>query len=220
MQITLIKKWRRWLCFMLLGIITAGCAGVPPFPPHQRAAVAAADIHTAMERCWLNGQRRYLCRNSGVLDVPGRKIALQGLVRVDSVADSARLVALDSMGTRLFDISIDARDYTVNYMLEQLRAHPRLAAVVAASVRAVFLSPYVAGTPQLVADGSRWLVDGAAARFEFGGRPLRLQRRLLRGDNECQVDYYAYGGDFPGGIVLDATGYSLTLWIEEVKQLP
>jgi len=213
-----------------------GCAPPLPFAAHKFEALPQLTSVQLLENCWLSGEQRYLCRHSGLLEVFGRKIPLDGVVKIDSMSNTARLVAMDSMGVKLFDISINAADYQVNYLLPQLAKHPKLPKMIATSVRRIFLQPQPRSQDIVRRLTDEYILKAADGKtqFSFVGLPIRLRSKVRRSELEnWRVDYYQYK-DFlpftgvvdsiavwaPSGIVLDdSSGFRLTLWIQELRQL-
>jgi len=178
---------------------------------------------------WLSGTNRYLCRQSGVLKLPWREVPLQGVMRLDGAQQEARLVAMDGMGVKLFDLTVTPDSSTVNYLLPLLEEHPQLPEVVASSVRHIFLSPRptaadhlqtrCAGQPYRLISSQQ-----SGTVFTFAGDPIRLQSvHVDRAGENWQVDYFNYTHEeslwVPMMVVLDDENYRLTLWMEEVRQL-
>lgn len=218
-------------CGALLLAGLAGCATVPPFaaptlvplPPRTAAAVAASD--------WSQTQEPLTIRQSALLQMAGRSWMLNGLLLLDPAAGSARLVALDDMGVKLFDLSVTAAGSEVHYLLPPLERVPGLMATIAASVRRIYVDPRPNEHDILQIHPDRYLLRRSDAEgetlFLFGGEPLQLleKSRRVTGDARggWQVRYYEYrtlgGLDWPRGIVLsdEAAGLRLTLWLESVK---
>jgi hypothetical protein len=218
----------------VLSLLVA-CAS-PPFPRHKLAALPELTSAQLLEKCWLSGGQRYLCRHSGLLEVFSRKIPLEGVVKVDTQSNTARLVAMDSMGVKLFDLSITGVDYQLNYLLPQLAKHEKLPQMIATSVRRIFLAPQPTVQDELRRLDDEYILashDGNT-QFSFIGLPLRLRSKVMHSAIEhWRVDYYQYTDFFlttgakdtnsvwaPSGIVLDdAGGFRLTLWIQELRKL-
>ena len=227
----------KWLLFPLLmcGLLV-GCAS-PPSPPFNRHTPEAMPQLTTvqlLEDCWLTGGHRYLCRHSGLLEIFMRKVPLEGVLKLDTVSNEARLVALDTMGVKLFDVSVTAANYQLNYLLPLLEEHRQLPEMVAKSVRQIFLRPHPDSQDLLTRTSHEYRLQSQSdpgIQFRFSGMPVRLHSKMMNSDQQhWQVDYYQYKNQpqsgrqgslwAPTGIVLnDDSGFSLTLWIEEIKIL-
>jgi len=216
------------LIALLLAVVLTAC-GRPTLPPHSGAVSEGLSPLQLVTQHWLSGTQRYLCRQSGVLKLSWREIPLQGVLRIDCAAHEARLVAMDSMGVKLFDVTVTGEDMSLNYLLPLLEEHPQLPKVVAQSVRRIFLTPQPQAGDRLLprCDGQPYrLVSDAqsGAEFTFGGDPIRLQTiRVATDDENWQVDYFNDSDSgmlrTPTMIVLDDKNYRLTLWMEEVRKL-
>nr|WP_320050713.1 hypothetical protein [uncultured Desulfuromonas sp.] len=219
---------RHWLILVLCCLTLSAC-GRPALPPHAAGVVEGLEAQQLVTNHWLSGTNRYLCRQSGVLKLRWREVPLQGVLRIDGGLHEARLVAMDSMGVKLFDLSVTPDDMTLNYLLPLLEDHPQLPKVVADSVRRIFLTPQptVADRLQPRVVGQPYRLDSATddgTVFTFGGDPIRLQEtRVDVTGEDWQVDYFDYAQFgalwVPRMIVLDDENYRLTLWMEEVRQL-
>ena len=162
------------LLVLLLCVALTAC-GRPTLPPHSTTIVDGLTRQQLLARHWLSGTNRYLCRQSGVLKLRWREFPLQGVLRIDSTVHEARLVAMDSMGVKLFDLSVTDQDMTLNYLLPLLEEHPQLPKVVADSVRRIFLTPQPQPEDQLQSrcSGQPYQLVGDAASGLF----LRLAGR-------------------------------------------
>lgn len=228
---------------VLWSLVVAACAPSVPFTSHTPQPMPELTTRQLLDGCWLRSGQRYLCRHSGLLEVFTRQIPLEGVVKVDTVKNEARLVAMDSFGVKLFDIAVSGDHYQLNYLLPLLEEHRELPKLVASSVQHIFLAPYPQLSDQVQRSENRYtlLPADSEVRFEFVGMPVRLSSKIVHtGQEQWQVNYYHYhdfaaaapgsntpaadGGHdglwAPGGIVLDDhSGYRLTLWIQEIREL-
>ncbi|MCD6525912.1 MAG: DUF3261 domain-containing protein [Desulfuromonas sp.] len=227
---------------LLFLLLSSGCAKGPFLPHPQPPLPISPQLSKTqlLEKCWLAPGHRYLCRHSGVLKLLWREIPLEGMIRFDTTLQQARLVGMDSMGVKLFDLSVTATDHTLNYLLPLLEEHPQLPEMVASSVRHIFLTPNPQPEDRLTRVGEdevyQYVLSSARDEeviFTFGGDPVHLQQKTYHFDRRHgRVDYYEYGdqdGDqnvdqdgmlVPAGIVLeDDSGYRLTLWVQEIREL-
>lgn len=243
MVISEIIQCGKILILLLCCLSLAACAPSGPFKHHISQPMPPVSGQQLLDNCWLTIGHRYLCRHSGLLEVFTRKIPLEGVVKVDTSKNEARLVAMDSMGVKLFDIAVTAASYQLNYLLPVLEEHPQLPQMVAKSVQHIFLAPYPQVDDQLERTASGYTLASpvSGAIFSFIGRPVRLNAKVVnKGKEQWQVNYYDYiefagaasgsgvatdatvkrGLWAPTGIVLDDdSGFSLTLWIQEIREL-
>lgn len=222
-------KWRLLnLSLMLVGcVLLFGCATYP-FERHQPQPLPVLTAQQLVDNWWLAPGHRYLCRHSGLLEVFMRKVPLEGVVKIDTTEQTARLVAMDTMGVKLFDLFVTKHSHQLNYLLPMLEEHPQLPKMVAQSLRAIFLHPNPSPQDRLIRRERRSVlvsadVDGSS--FEFIGMPVRLNRKVVDSTaNSWNVEYNQYrdqnGLWAPTGIVLtDVSGFRLTLWIQEIREL-
>jgi hypothetical protein len=148
-------------------------------------------------------------------------------MELDPRGRRARLVALEGMGLKLFDLTVTADGVEVNHLIPDLRRHPGLAEAVAASVRRIFFQPQPVPTDRLEIGSREYRLRRTGTdeiNFVFGGDPpLLLEKRSLGPAGDWWVGYYQYrelgGRQIPEGIFLQdrRAGYTLTLWLESVK---
>jgi len=221
------SKWQSLKLAMVLVCcaLVVGCAN-HPFERHQPQPLPELTAQQLVDSWWLVTGHRYLCRHSGLLEVFMRKVALEGVVKVDTTQQTARLVAMDTMGVKLFDLLVTKQGHQLNYLLPLLEEHPQLPKMVAKSLRAIFLQPNPSVQQRLIRRERRSvLVADSGDSFEFIGMPVRLNRKVVSSEQHSwNVEYNQYldqnGLWAPTGIVLtDDSGFRLTLWIQEIREL-
>lgn len=215
------------VCALLIG--AAGCASAPRFPANRltpTAPVSAAELASGL---WSTRPGSLLVRQSALFEFRGMQVPVAGLMKLDPKAKSARLIGMNDMGVKLYDISIDTEGSQANFMVPELSRYPGFAEAVALSVRRIFLTPEPAAGDRLEIAADRYLLNselpgGASVRFTLGGEWRQLLEKSVAGPAETwRASYYQYaergGRPFPGGIVLedDRAGYRLTLWTESVE---
>ena len=147
------------------------------------------------------------------------RVPIAGVMKLDLAARQARLVGMNDMGVKLYDISVDPAGSRANFVMPELARYPGFAEAVGLSVRRIFLEPRPAPDDALTLSRDSYRLE-----FLLGGARAQLLEKSCRG-RACswRVRYYQYQHDkgslFPGGIVLDddRAGYRLTLWIESVE---
>ncbi|BCR03189.1 hypothetical protein DESUT3_02580 [Desulfuromonas versatilis] len=215
---------------LLLAALAAGCA---PSPVPQaliapaRPGLSAEQLAAAL---WSADPQRLRLRQTARFSFRGRSVPMIGMMELDTASQQARLVAVNEMGVKLFDLSVSEDAVRENYLLPQLARYPRFGEAVGASLRRVFLAPRPRpGEDTLAAaDGGYRLSgerDGQQVAFLFGGEPVRLVEKGAEGDQgEWRAVYADYqpgaGTFFPRQIVLEdrRAGYRLDLRIESVKR--
>jgi hypothetical protein len=172
-----------------------------------------------------------MIRQSALFEFEGARVPITGMMQLDLAVKSARLVGMNDMGVKLYDISVDATSSQAHFVIPELAGYPGFSEAVAVSVRRIFLVPEPAPDDTVERTSTTYLLtrkkdDGATIRFTLGGADAQLLEKSWRGPDESwRVRYYQYqrhqGQLFPGGILLEdeRAGYRLTLWTESVDKI-
>ena len=220
-----------WLPRTMLGLLlllASGCATVP-FANTVTTPTTPSSVAELSGALWNSGSGKLLVRQSALFEFGRKSIPIAGIMKLDLAAKSARLVGMNEMGVKLYDISIDVASSKTNFIIPDLAAYPGFTEAVAASVRRIFLYPQPGQGDMLERTATHYLLSrniaGGTVAFTLGGADRQILEKTFRGDAESwRVRYYQYqkqqGQLFPGGIVLDdeVAGYRLTLWIESVEK--
>jgi hypothetical protein len=217
------------LLFVALLLLVSACTPVP-FPPTQLTPTVPCPSTTLTDGLWSAGSGSLLIRQSALFELQGMKVPIAGVMKLNLTAQSARLVGMNDMGVKLYDLSVDATTSTTHFIIPDLARYPGFSEAVAVSVRRIFLAPQPAPSDLLKRSSTSYLLsrksgDGGTLRFLFGGAEAQLLEKSSQGPAESwRVRYYQYqrqaGRIFPGGIILEdeQAGYRLTLWIESVEK--
>lgn len=222
-------------------LLLAGCASLPvnpgelapalPFALTELAPALPSTAAALTGGLWSAGREILMVRQSALFELQGMRVPIAGIMKLDLGARRARLVGMNDMGVKLYDISVDAVSSRTHFVVPELARYPGFAEAVAASVRRIFLAPAPAADDLLRLAPDSYLLSredaaGGKLLFTLGGAQRQLLETSFRGRAESwRVRYYQYrtgqGGIFPGGIVLDdrQAGYRLTLWIESVEKI-
>jgi len=210
-------------------LLSTGCASVP-FAGTELTPTLPRTAEALREGLWNAGTDTLMIRQSALFELKGMRVPIAGIMKLDLGAKEARLVGMNDMGVKLYDISVDAASSRSHFVIPELARYPGFAEAVALSVRRIFLAPDPAPGDLLTVAPKSYLLTrqsgaGAALSFTLGGGGAQLLEKSCRGPAESwRVRYYQYqrsqGRLFPGGIVLDddQAGYRLTLWIESVEK--
>jgi outer membrane biogenesis lipoprotein LolB len=219
---------KKLLSITFLLLLTACAAPAPapnPVVEQARRGLTAGDLAAAV---WTARPQVWRMRQTAKFSFRGRNVPMIGMMELDTRRNEARLVAINQMGVKLFDLSVREDGGTENYLLPQLARYPRFGEAVAASLRRIFLVPVPAPeTGELrEAEGGYRLSekrDGAQVAFLFGGDPVRLVEKSAQGKDQWRVVYLDYrqvaGQSYPKEIVLEdrQAGYRLDLRIDGVR---
>ncbi len=212
----------------LILLLVSACTTVP-FAPTELTSTIPRTVQELSAKSWDSGTGSVMIRQSALFEFEGMQAPIAGIMKLDLAAKYARLIGMNDMGVKLYDISVDTTSSQAHFIIPDLAGYPGFAEAVAVSVRRIFLSPQPAQDDSLDLTPTSYLltretgVDGGTTRFTFGGSDAQLLEKSFSGPaGDWKVRYYLYqhrqGRLFPGGIVLDdrRAGYRLTLWIESV----
>jgi hypothetical protein len=218
----------RFLLAALL-LLMSGCT-TAPFPRPALTPTVPCTAAALTAGLWSAGSGSLLIRQSALFELHGLRVPMTGVMKLDLTAQSARLVGMNDMGVKLYDLSVEATTSATHFLVPELARYPGFSEAVALSVRRIFLAPAPAADDSLERTATRYLLtreddDGGRLRFTFGGAAAQLLEKSAQGPAASwRVRYYQYqpwsGYLFPAGIVLDdeQAGYRLTLWIESVEK--
>jgi hypothetical protein len=213
---------------VLLAWLLTACSTVP-FAPTKLTEVKPRSAAELVAGQWSTGKGILVVRQSAVFELHGMKVPVAGLMKLDTAAHEARLVGMNEMGVKLYDISVYPDKSEAHFVMPELARYPKFAEAVGTSVRRIFLEPLPSPDDRLTMEKNRYLLTrksgGDTVSFVFGGPEAQLLEKSGKGKSgSWRVRYYQYqdlqGIVFPGGIVLDddGAGYRLTLWIESVEK--
>ena len=228
-QLFAVPLRRLLTALLLLTLLPLGGCATVEFAATIPVPTSPASIRALIDGLWSATPGSLLVRQSALFELQGMRVPISGVMRLDPAAKTARLVGLNDMGVKLYDISVDATSSRTNFLVGELASDPGFAEAVALSVRRIFLAPQPAAGDRLEITPESYLLtregsSGATVRFILGGADRQLLEKSVRGPAESwRVGYYQYrpgpGRLFPGGIVLEdrQAGYRLTLWTEKVE---
>lgn len=216
------------LLMAALLFLASGC-GTVPFAPTELIPAAPRSAAALTGGLWDAGTGSVLIRQSALFELRGMRVPIAGVMKLSRGDRSARLVGMNDMGVKLYDISVERASSRVNFVIPELAQYPGFAEAVAASVRRIFIEPAPSPEDALTLAPKSYLLTRESGRetlrFLFGGARAQLLEKSCSGEAcSWRVRYYQYqqrqGSLFPGGIVLDddRAGYRLTLWIESVEK--
>ncbi len=223
-----MRRPQLWIVLWLAAMLLGGCASVP-FEAPRLGPTRELTVAELLEPFWLDEAAIYRIRQSGVFQLRGMKLPLEGFMELDAGHRRARLVALEGMGLKLFDLTVTAESVEVHQLLPDLRKHPGLPEAVAESVRRIFFQPQPSRDDRLEIGTREYRLRRAGPEeltFVFGGEPpLLLTKRSEGASGDWRIGYYQYrdmgGQQIPEGIFLQDQrgGYTLTLWLESVRRI-
>lgn len=218
------------LLLTALMLLTTACTTVP-FVPTELVRTTPRSAAELSGGLWNSGRESLMIRQSALFEFEGARLPITGIMKLDLAAKGARLVGMNDMGVKLYDISVDTTSSQAHFIIPDLASYPGFSEAVAVSVRRIFLAPEPAPDDTVERTATSYLLtrkrdDGVTIRFTLGGADAQILEKSWRGPDESwRVRYYQYqrrqGQFFPGGILLedDLAGYRLTLWTESVDKI-
>jgi outer membrane biogenesis lipoprotein LolB len=206
---------------LLASLLLAGCAGLPchrsePVSLEGRGPAEIVAQAAAATPAKLNQF------NSIVFEFAGQKFLGIGFMEIDRQERSFRVICLNPMGVKLFDLSGNDNGTTMNFAIEPLARAGDIATAVGNDIRRIYfdLTPRANATPR---PGKHRLTygGGVATGYQehlFAGTGDLVEKRLY--DDQLiswQVTYHDYrekgGKRSPGTIVFTdyRNGYQLTI---------
>lgn len=215
--------------FLALMLFVASACSTVPFAPTELVPAPHKSTAELLNGLWNSGDGKLLIRQSALFELQGMRVPIAGIMKLDLAARSARLVGMNDMGVKLYDVSVDSTTSHANFVIPDLARYPGFTAAVGVSVRRIFLEPVPSQEDALTISRTSYQLtrksSDTTVSFLFGGAYGQLLEKSCRGkDASWRVRYYQYqqlqGRLFPGGVVLedDQAGYRLTLWIESVEK--
>lgn len=221
---------RRLFPAALLLTVLCACAPAVPFAPPTLTPTRPLTSGELLTPLWTAPDGIWRLRQSGLFELRGRRLPLSGFLQLDTRRQTARLVGMNDMGVKFFDLTVMPETTQEHFLLPELAATPGLSGAVATAVRRIFLVPQPRPDDVLDIGRDRYRLSRREAagtvEFLFGGEPPLLLEKSTRGAvGEWRARYYEYrdvaGRRLPGGIVLEdaRAGYRLTLWLEEARKV-
>jgi hypothetical protein len=224
-----MSRWHGYFLFMVLLLALTGCSTVP-FRSTELVDSTPTTSAALVAQLWSSASGKYLVRQSALFEFQGGRTAIEGVMKLDLDKKLGRLVAMNELGVKLFDLAVDRTGSEALFVLPELAAYPGFTEAVATSVRRIFLAPEPHRDDTLTLERQRYRLSrstgGKDFSFIIGGHEAQLlEKSCVSEQEQWQVRYYEYSREqqllpFPRGIVLDdqLAGYRLTLWLESVDK--
>jgi len=208
----------------------AACAPYPqqlelhePCPQELSAGAVVADH-------WLGAADIWRLRHSALLELRGRKLALEGFMILDLVQQRLHMVAMNDMGLVFFELIVTPEGQELRRALPQLQQQSGLAEGIASSLRRIYLEPQPQKTDSAQMDKTRlhlWRpVTAGDLSFVFDCNGRLRETRQSSSAQEWQVVYENYQliaeRGVPEKIVMKdlQQAVTLTLWQREIRLEP
>lgn len=210
-------------------LFVVACAPYPqrlvlrePCPQELSAGVVVADH-------WLAAADTWRLRQSALLELRGRKLALEGFMILDLAQQRLHMVAMNDMGLVFFELIVTPEGQELRRALPQLQ-QPGLAEGIASSLRRIYLEPrpQTTDSAQMRTTSLRLWRSVATGDLSFvfdcNGRLRKTRQRSAT--QEWQVVYENYQliaeRGVPEKIVMSdfQQAVTLTLWQREITLEP
>ncbi|MDX9710781.1 MAG: hypothetical protein RBT64_14650, partial [Trichloromonas sp.] len=131
---------RQGIVGLCLALLLGGCATVP-FDGPRLAPTRILTTTELLAADWRAAPGRWRIRQLGLFELRGLRLPMEGFLELDNDERRVRLVALEGLGLKLFDLTVTVDGVEVHHLLPDLAKDPRLAEAIATSVRRIFLAP-------------------------------------------------------------------------------
>jgi len=203
-------------------MLLCGCAEMP-FKQVEPFSLDRVEPKQQLERYRAKMPESMNLLNSIVFEFAGQKFLGLGILEINSRERSFRVVCLNPMGVKLFDLSGDDSGTITNYAIEPLATLGNIATAVSADIRRIYFdtipkenaTPHRCGSRTLFGGGTP---DGYLEHVFAGAVPDLVEKRFY--DDQLiswRVGYYEYeersGRRYPRGIIITdyKKGYQLTI---------
>jgi hypothetical protein len=215
------------LAIPLFVMLFTGCATVHFSQP---ASVSIRDIEPGqlLERFKANLPETVSSLNSVVFEYAGISFLGLGFVEIDRSKGTFRVICLNPMGVKLFDLSGDKDVTTTNFAIEPIAKYGEIGAAVAADIRRIYFDLLPPPDTEPRKGAYRFIYGSATPKgyqeHIFAGIEGDLTEKRFYSDQfiSWQVTYHDYknigGKRYPQGIVLTNYSDAYQLVIREKEQ--
>ena len=203
-------------------LFTAACTPAV-FTKWQSESISTINPADLVERYRSSLPETLNSLNSIVFDYAGIKFLGLGFIEIDRKNESFRVVCLNPMGVKLFDLSGDKKGTITNFAIEPMAKQGDIAALVAADIRRIYFDLIPASSLEPWKSEYRLLYGGGTPsgylEHIFIGVNGDLSEKRFYTDQfiSWQVTYHDYvntgGKRYPKGIILTnyRDGYQLVI---------
>ncbi len=216
------------LIILIVGfILVTGCASVP-FRETPLVSLESAAPHNVLENFQASVPENFQVLNSVVFEYNWRKFLGIGSVEIDRRDNQFKLVCLNPMGVKLFELSGDRNAIVTHYALDALMQYGDLPTAVGNDIRRIYFDVVPSASAQ-VSQGKytisfRQPAGAGYMEYVFAGKDRDLIEKSYYENDDLlwRVSYYEYrqqnGKHYPQGIVLVnyQYGYQLTVRQKEL----
>lgn len=213
---------------LLLGFLLAGCA-VSPFQQTVTGSIAGLAPETVVAAAGKREPAEISMLNTIVFEFAGQQFLGLGFLEVQPLAGSFRVICLNPMGVKLFDLAGDNGRVTTNFAMQPLASYGNIASAVAFDIKRIYFNRLPADDAMHYQLNNRLIFgkgqpDGYLEHV-FAGSPGELVEKRFYADQyiSWSVGYFDYGDSngkrYPRGIILTDYKGGYRLVIREKEQL-
>lgn len=215
------------LLFMLM-LVAAGCGSIP-FQETVFVPFGSEDPRILVERFQQGTPASYRLLNTVVFEYNWRKFSGIGLVDIDARNKLFKIVCLNPMGVKLFELSGDQSRTTTHYAIAALATRGDVATAVGNDIRRIYFDPVPAPEARIWKGkykiSFRQPSGPGSLEYVFAGEGGYLIEKKYFEDGGLvwKASYYEYrdreGKCFPQGIVFlnYQFGYRLIVKVKEIR---
>lgn len=212
---------------ILLLFLSAGCSTVP-FRGPERVPLAAGDARSLVERFQRGIADSFQLLNTVVFEYNWRTFSGLGYLDIDRSAGVFKVVCLNPMGVKLFELSGDRHSVTNHYTIAAFARYGDVTSTVGNDIRRIYFDLVPAAGASIWKQKYRIRFrqpsGSGTLEFVFSGADGDLVEKNYYGDGgiHWRASYYEYreqnGKRFPQGIVFlnYQYGYRLTVRQKEL----
>jgi len=217
----------RTVLLCILMFVSTGCASIP-FQETVLVPIGSGDPRTLVERFQKNMPASYHLLNTIVIEYAWRKFTGIGFVDIDTRNKQFKVVCLNPMGVKLFELSGDQNKTTTHYAIPALTKNGDVATAIGDDIRRIFFDP-VPSSDARIGKGKYKIrfqqpFEPGSMEYVFGGEVPDLIEKNYYGNDGIvwRTSYYEYrdwdGMRFPQGIIFHQYqyGYRLIIRVKEI----
>lgn len=217
----------RLAALFLAAVLLAGCATVP-FRATPPADMSAVEPRLLLEQYRETLPEHFQLLTSVVFDYRWRSFAGIGMVEVDRGTQAFRIVCLNPMGVKLFELSGDADKTVAHFVMPQfMEQGGDFPTTIGNDLRRIYFD--VVPAPEARVSRKKHAIifrqpaGSGSLEYVFAGADGELTEKRYYEDDDLvwRVSYYEYreehGKRFPQGIIFanHRYGYRLTVRVKE-----
>jgi hypothetical protein len=212
------------LAILILGaLLVTGCASVP-FRETPLVSLESVDPHSVVENFQASVPAKFQVLNSVVFEYNWRKFLGIGSVEIDRRDNQFKLVCLNPMGVKLFELSGDRNTITTHYAIDALMKYGDLPTAVGNDIRHIYFDMVPSASAQISREkyriSFRQPAGAGEMEYVFAGKDRELVEKSYYENDDLvwRVSYYEYREHYPQGIVFVnyQYGYQLTVRQKEL----